>query len=209
MKKLFFIFLLIICYVLLANFNLKSNRTKNKSQLIEKNKSTDTIIHCVFSEDETKNCNCSAEIDLRDSLQLTHIKNQFYKSKTGHLYERTIGQRDLNGHLVDHEYFNGKISQEVDPFSFKPLEGWYAKDKNYVYYYRPVSGGMQILKLEKADVKTFKILDGHYKYGVDKNYFYEDATILKKFKPSITTFEKDEKGKTITLISNNQKYKFE
>ncbi|MEI9956710.1 MAG: DKNYY domain-containing protein [Ferruginibacter sp.] len=58
--------------------------------------------------------------------------------------------------LVDVTYFNGYFSQEVDPLTFEPLDGWYAKDKNYVYYYRPVSGGMQISKIDTADSKTFK-----------------------------------------------------
>ena len=84
-----------------------------------------------------------------------------------------------------------------------------SKSKKYVYYFRPVSGGMQISKLDKADPKTFKILDGHYKYGMDNNYFYEDADIIKDFKPLKTKFEKDKKGKIIALISNNQKYKLE
>jgi hypothetical protein len=213
MKKNNFIFLLVIFFILLISCNSnnsekKNNQSSEKLQLIERSQSTDKMIHC-GSEDKTKNCNCPAQLELNDSTQLTHIKNQFYKSKTGHLYERTIGQIEVNGHLTDHEYFNGYFSQEVDPLSFEPLDGWYAKDKNYVYYFRPVSGGMQISKLDKADSKTFKVLDGNYKYGLDKNYFYENADIIKDFKPLKTKFEKDKKGKIIALISNNQKYKLE
>lgn len=160
-------------------------------------------------EKHFENDNCSTEFALNDSLKLNHIINQFYKSETGHLYEKTTAQREVDGHLTDVIYFNGSFSQEVDPLSFEQLNGWYAKDKNNIYYYRPTSGGMQIIKLKKADVKTFKILDGHYKYASDKNYFYDQTEIIEGYKPSQTIFTFDGKKRIIEMNYENKSYKFE
>lgn len=165
--------------------------------------------HDVYSDDTSKSCKCSAQFELKDSLSLIHIKNQFYKSSTGHLYELTVGIRDVNGELTDREYFNGFFSQEVDPLSFEPLDGWYAKDKNYVYYYRQVSGGMQISKMKTADSKTFKMLPGHYKYAVDKGFYYDETDIIEGFLPNNTKLKLDNKGRAIALICNHKKYKLE
>ncbi len=150
-----------------------------------------------------------AQLELKDSSLLTHIKGQFYKSKPGQLFERTFGQKEIDGHLTDFEYFNGYISQEVDPLTFEPLDGWYAKDKNYVYYYRPVSGGMQFSKIDTADSKTFKLLAGHYKYAVDKNFFYDELEIIEGFVPNKTNLKFDNKGRAIEMTCNKKIYKFE
>ncbi len=154
-------------------------------------------------------CSCPAQFDLKDSLQLTHVKDQFYRSTTGHLYERTIGLKEINGHLTDNEYFNGYFSQEVDPLSFEQLDGWYAKDKSSVYYYRPVSGGMQISKIDTADTKTFNLLGGHYKYAMDKNFFYDELQIIDGFIPNKTKLKRDNKGRVIEMAYKNKTYKFE
>jgi hypothetical protein len=120
------------------------------------------------------------QVDLADSMVLEHIKGVFYKSKEGHLYERTIAQREMNGSssLIDVEYFNGVLPQDIDPLTFQQLDGWYAKDKNSAYYYRPTSGGMLTVKLDKADTKSFSIFQGHYQYAVDKNHVFANGEIL-------------------------------
>ena len=184
------------------------NNKMEKNELVKKEKQK-SISNGVSLQKHSENDNCSAEFQLNDSLKLNHIEKQFYKSRTGHLYEKTTAQREVDGHLTDVIYYNGVFSQEVDPLSFEELNGWYAKDKSNVYYYRPTSGGMQILKLEKADVKTFKILDGHYKYASDKNYFYDKTEIIEGYKPSQTIFTFDNKRRVIEINYGNKKYKFE
>lgn len=91
------------------------------------------------------------QLELADSSKLIHIKGLFYKNQTGHLYHRTFANREINDSLVFVEYFNGQLPQDIDPLSFAVFDGWFAKDKNSVYYYRPTSGGMLISKMEKAD----------------------------------------------------------
>lgn len=216
MKHRFKILFVVLTVSIFTNCNKKtaSNKTENiGNKEMEKPKfiPNEKLLtkHSVNSEIETENCTCSAQFDLKDSLKLRHIKNQFYKSQTGHLYEKTITQREINGHLADVGYFNGYFSQEVDPLSFEELDGWYAKDKSNVYYYRPTSGGMQISKLEKADAKTFKILKGHYKYASDKNYFYDEIKIIEGYKPSKTIFTFDNKKRATEMNCGNKKYKFE
>ena len=198
----------LMCFILTA-CNTQTQNKEQKTAVTDTAQITTIVKHCVYSDDTSKLCKCSIEFELKDSLKLTHIKDQFYKSKTGHLYERTIGMKEVNGHLTDNEYFNGYFSQEVDPLSFKPLDGWYAKDKNYVYYYRPVSGGMQISKIDTADTKTFKLLAGHYKYAMDKNFFYDEPTIIEGFIPGKTNLKIDSKGRVIEMTYKNKTYKFE
>ena len=109
--------------------------------------------------------------DLADSSKLTNVGGQFYRSSDGHLYERTSAQNDANGSESFYEYFDGQIPQDIDPLTFKELDGWYAKDKHFAYYYRPTSGGMLIVKLAKADVKSFRILTKLIiLYAVDKKF---------------------------------------
>ncbi|MBB6372475.1 DKNYY domain-containing protein [Chryseobacterium shigense] len=196
-----------------TSFFLKScNQTNEKNTLHNKSIKTGKsqfAANDIFLAKHSDSCNCSAEFESKDSIKLVHIKNQFYKSKTGHLYEKTEAQREINGHLKEIEYFNGSFSQDVDPLTFEPLDGWYAKDKNYIYYYRPVSGGMQISKLDKADNKTFKILPGQYKYGADKNYFYDGTEIIDDFVPNKTNFKLNSKGQIFEMECNQRKYKFE
>jgi hypothetical protein len=194
---------------LVTFFSCNSRRKGYEISDTNKPKQSNNIIHCVDADDESKNCNCPAQFNLSDSNQLTHIKNEFYKSNIGHLYERTIGVKEVNGHLTDYEYFNGHFSQEVDPLSFEALEGWYARDKNYVYYYRPASSGMQISRIDTADTQTFKLLAGHYKYGVDKNFFYDEPEIIQGFLQSKSKLKFDNKGRVTEMTCNNKTYKFE
>lgn len=198
----------LICFVLTACYEQTQNK-EQKSVVTDTAQITTIIKHCVYSDDTSKLCKCTIEFELKDSLELTHIKDQFYKSKTGHLYERTIEMKEVNGHLTDNEYFTGYFSQEVDPLSFKPLDGWYAKDKNYVYYYRPVSGGMQISKIDTADTETFNLLAGHYKYAMDKNFFYDEPTIIEGFIPNKTKLKLDNKGRVFEMTDGNKIFRFE
>ena len=203
----------LIFFTIIFFFFTSCNGTneKKKSHNIESHKPDKPkfIPNEKFLTKHFDSCECSAQFKLKDSLNLVHIKDQFYKSKTGHLYERTVGLKEVNGHLIDNEYFNGYFSQEVDPLTFEPLDGWYAKDKNYVYYYRPVSGGMQISKIDTADTKTFKLLAGHYKYATDKNFFYNERRIIHGFIPSKTNLKLDKKGRVIQMTCNSKTYKFE
>ena len=164
-----------------------------------------------FLTNHSNSCGCSAQFELKDSLKLEHIKGQFYRSQTGHLYEKTWSLQTLKGQdtLVDVLYFNGDFSQEVDPLTFRALDGWYAKDKNFIYYYRPVSGGMQIYKIDKADSKTFEILKGHYRYAKDRNHFYEDENIIENFVPQETKLYMDKKNRIIKMRYSNKTFNFE
>jgi hypothetical protein len=166
--------------------------------------------HCVYAGDSSKNCKCPIQLDLKDSSKLTLIKGRFYKSATGHLYEKNWSQQQLAGQdtLTEVLYFNGYFSQEVDPLTFQPLEGWYAKDKRHVYYYRPVSGGTQISKIDTADTRTFQLLAGHYRYARDKNFFYDEVEIIEGFIPAKTHLQMDDKGQVIEMTCENKVYKF-
>lgn len=167
------------------------------------------VQHCVYSENSSRLCKCPAQFDLKDSIKLTHIKNQFYRSNTGHLYEKTISTREVKNKLTDIIYFNGYFSQDVDPLTFTPLDGWYAKDKNYVYLYRPTSGGIRLSKIDNADSKTFKLLAGHYKYAKDKKFFYEEGEVIAGFVPSQTILKLDRKKRVFEMHCGAKKYKFE
>ena len=139
--------------------------------------------------------------ELADSPKLTHIKGQFYRSKDGHLYERTFADREINGSdsLASVEYFNGQLPQDIDPLTFVVLDGWYAKDKHFAYYYRPTSGGMLAIKMDKADVKTFKIFEGHYQYAVDKSHVYKDSEILENINPGKARVITDKNGEILSI----------
>ncbi len=208
LKNLFFFGL--ICFVLTA-CNEQTQNNQQTLSTVDTTQLSTNVKHCVYSDDTFQLCKCPAEYTLKDSFKLTHIKNQFYRSNTGHLYEKTIATKEVQGQdtLVDVTYFNGYFSQEVDPLTFELLDGWYAKDKNHVYYYRPVSGGMQISKIDTADSKTFKLLAGHYKYAIDKNFFYDEPQIIKGFIPNKTKLKLDNKGRVVEMTSNNKTYKFE
>jgi hypothetical protein len=198
-------FAFIVSMLLACNYQKQKTPQANSKVKAEKKP---IAHHDVDSDDTTKICKCPAQFELTDSSLLTHIKDRFYESQTGHLYEKTIALRKVNGRLTEIEYFNGYFCQEVDPQTFTPLGGWYAKDKNNVYYYRPVSGGMQISKVDGADNKTFKLLQGHYKYAMDKNFFYDDTQIIEGFSPAITKQVLNNKGEVTTIICRNKKFKF-
>jgi len=146
-----------------------------------------------------------SEYSLADSALVTHVKNAFYRSKSGHLYERTFAQIFPEGidTIAWKEYFNGQIPQTLDPLSFEALDGWFAKDKNAAYYYRPVSGGMIIMKLSVADAKTFKVLAGDYRYAVDSKNVYQESEILEDLDPATLRVIRNKEGRIIKLISGS------
>ena len=178
------------------------------------------LISCKYSNDNTQQANPTEKLEtptetkrnidtlkefkLADSFHLTHVKGDFYKGTSGHIYQRTFADQQAGGpdSLMKVEYFNGVLPQDIDPFTFKELDGFYAKDKNFAYYYRPTSGGMLIAKIEEADVKTFAVLQGHYKYAVDKKYVFKDGSIIDNLKSSTLQIERDSSGKIIKLISD-------
>jgi hypothetical protein len=200
-----------IITILLLSFLLTNCNEQKPNKTEQLAKEITILKHCVYSEDTTKNCHCAAQFYSKDSSFLTQIKDQFYRSKTGHLYEKTWSQQQLKGQdtLSWVLYFNGYFSQELDPKTFGELNGWYAKDKNYVYYYRPVSGGMQIIKIDNADQASFTLLAGHYKYGKDKNNYYEESGIIKGFPASKTIEYKDNQNRIRQILSGKKIFKFE
>lgn len=149
-----------------------------------------------------------AQLELKDSSMLTHVKGQFYKNRAGELFQKTFTDRELAGvdTLVKVEYFNGKLPQDLDPLTFEELDGWFAKDKYFAYYYRPTSGGMLIVKLDSADCKSFKILAGQYLYAVDNNHVFKETEILENINPQTMEIIKDKDGKIIKLISGLRTY---
>jgi DKNYY family len=151
------------------------------------------------------------QYDLADSNMLVHIKDQFYQSKGGRLYERTFAQRVGEGvdTLMWVEYFSGQIPQDLDPLSFEALDGWFAKDKNFAYYYRPVSGGMLISKLTDADAKSFQVLKGDYRYAIDKTNVYEETQVLKGLSPAALQVLRNSKGNIINLVSGSASHAVE
>lgn len=148
------------------------------------------------------------EFELADSLQLSHIKNQFYKGTTGHLYERTFRQHETtpDDTTMFAEYFNGIVDQDIDPITFEELNGWFAKDTNYVYYYRPMSGGMMSVKISEAIPKTFKIIKGEYEFAVDKYHVYFKSDCLKGLNPHYLKIVKGNEGRILKLMSGKAIY---
>ncbi len=180
--------------------------SENKSKTEYSKSVTDTI----SKQSNRKSEKYPAQYELKDSVQLAHIKDTFYRNEFGFLYEKTTAQRELNGSLKDVEYFNGIISQEIDPDAFQQIEdSWFAKDHKNVYYSRITSGGRQISKIENADVRTFKILDGNYRYAVDKSHFFYETEKIKDLIPSKTEQIKDEMGKVVSLKVKNKKLNLE
>jgi hypothetical protein len=68
---------------------------------------------------------------------------------------------------------------------------------------------MHISNIENADVNTFAILKGHYKYASDKNHFYNESEIIEGFIPSKTILMLDGEQHIIEIICNKKAFKFE
>lgn len=198
MTKTNFISLVGLLFCLTNCNELRQDKTPKSEQQKDNNPKTEKITR-----------NDLAELELKDSSMLKHIRGQFYKSKAGQLFERTFADREIYGvdTLVPVEYFNGTLSQDIDPLTFEQLDGWFAKDKNFAYYYRPTSGGMLVGKLEKADTKTFKVLSGDYKYAVDKNFVFDENQILKNLNPATLKIERGANGQVTKLTCGTTSYK--
>ena len=197
MTKTNFILLIVLLFCLTNCNEQRQDKIPKSEQQKDNNPKTEEI---------TKNN--LAQLELKDSSLLTHIKGQFYKSKQGQLFERTFADREINGvdSLVSVEYFNGKLPQDIDALTFEQLDGWFAKDKNFAYYYRPTSGGMLTVKLEKADSKSFKILAGQYLYAADYKHVFKETEILENVNPQKMKIIKDKDGKIVKLISGQTTY---
>ena len=145
------------------------------------------------------------QLALTDSAQLTHVKGLFFTGSEGHLYEKTTALREIemNGPLVNVEYFNGKIPQDIDPMTFHALDGWYAKDGHAAYYYRPTSGGMLILKLNGADSKSFEVLNGSYRFATDRTHVFGDGQLLEGLNPKHLKFMRSKTGEILS-VENSQ-----
>lgn len=145
---------------------------------------------------------------LADSTQMVHVHGRFYRNGKGHLFQLVTGGFEVKGSdtLVDSSYFNGHIPQDIDAASFMELDGWFAKDKNYAYYYKPVYGGMLIAKIAGADAASFKVLEGHYRYAADNKHVYEATEMVQGLDPQQLRVVKDTSGRIIKLVSGKQQH---
>ena len=183
-----------------CNSSVDKNYQKAKiNSIADKNKQSQTA----------KRTDTLVQLDLDDSAKLLHVKNQFYKGATGHLYERTFYQREITPDDTSMfvEYFNGNLIQDIDPMTFEELNGWYAKDKYHVYYYSPTSGGMLSVKLKTADPNTFAMLKDQYEYGADKNGVFRGAELLMGLNPKKLKIIKNKEGQISKLISGSKTYR--
>jgi len=160
-----------------------------------------TIVSCNASQKKQV-----AQLALKDSSSLVHIRGSFYKSSTGQLFERTMATTSSDDSLILLEYFNGKLPQELDPMTFEKMNGWYARDKNVVYYYRPTSGGMLITPVLGADAPSFTVLSGHYLYAVDNSHVFTGTQILQGLQPGKLNITRDSSGMIRKLMSDTTSY---
>jgi len=150
-----------------------------------------------------------AELQLKDSAKLVHVKNQFYRSHSGQLFQLTEAAHDVPGSdtLVNFKYFDGTLPQGIDPLTFKMLDGWYAKDRNFVYSYRPTSGGMYCFKIDSADYKTFKMLKGETFLAADKKHLYNQGGLVDSINPANMKIKRDKHGWAVEIVSGGHVYK--
>ncbi len=84
----------------------------------------------------------------------------------------------------NHVFFKGKIVLEVNPDTFKVLEGcldgtyylecdntFYAKDDTYAYFIRTISDEVKVIKTKSLEDFHFKVIDERG-YAFDKEYSY-------------------------------------
>lgn len=72
------------------------------------------------SEIHGQSCNCKLDVVLSETSAFINMSNGFYKSKSGHLYNRTSA---LVGETLEFkEYLNGNIYQNVDGETFEQIE---------------------------------------------------------------------------------------
>lgn len=148
--------------------------------------------------------------ELKDSARLAHIKNQFYRSKTGRLFQKTYAPPPAEHPDADGEtYFKGTIPQDLDPFTFEVIDGsWFAKDKNFVYNYRPTDAGMVCIKIKDANVKHFKLLPGVTggRHGADDRHVFEEESIIENINPKTMRVITDKDGWLKEIISGHYVY---
>jgi len=130
-----------------------------------------------------------AELQLKDSAKLVHVKNQFYRSHSGQLFQLTEAAHDVPGSdtLVNFKY--------------------YAKDRNFVYSYRPTSGGMYCFKIDSADYKTFKMLKGETFLAADKKHLYNQGGLVDSINPANMKIKRDKHGWAVEIVSGGHVYK--
>jgi hypothetical protein len=196
MRKTTLIFTLLFWQVAAICQNNNAQKTKHTNS-------------CFINEQTTKACTCKIAINLEDSNTLKHIKYDFYINNLGHIFNITskFNESTKTKPAYLSGYFNGCIPQFIDVFSFEYIDGFYAKDTNNVYYNQGTSGGTVFIVLENVHVKSFKVLNQHYAYGVDKNNYYEMGSIIKGFPVNKNKVIKNAKGRIITLLCNKKKYK--
>ncbi len=136
-----------------------------------------------------------------DSSRMVKLKSPFYRDAQGHLYLKTIAQREVKNidTLVDVICFNGDIPQFIDVPTFTALDGWYAKDINHIYFFRPYSDGEHLTLVKDADSKSFHIPKGEYLNGEDAQHVFCNGELLKGFIAGKTTYSKDNQGLTVKL----------
>jgi hypothetical protein len=131
---------------------------------------------------ETHDKDSLIELSFSDSAELQAVANNFYRNRSGHLYNKTVANHEIDEEdtLVDIPYFNGMIPQDLDPYSFEPIgDSWYAKDKKHIYLYRPTSGGMLIRKVDSVDYASFKPLESAYgSIAKDKQHLIYEGNIV-------------------------------
>lgn len=138
-----------------------------------------------------------------DSAKLTHVKNQFYRDKKGRLFDKMdapLQADNIDAGLVT---FFRLTDQDIDPLTFETIDGsWYARDKRFVYEYRPNDSGMICIKMENADVRHFKLLsDNSGQYGADRKHVFEETDIIKHLNPLNMRVITDKEGHLLKIIS--------
>jgi hypothetical protein len=183
---------LITLFFLLSCNSDKNSNHKERNISISKNLLPDTL----------------SEIAITDSANhLVRVKGLFYKGRSGHLYLRTWYNKDVAGidTLVDGEYFNGTIPQDIDPYTFNQFD-LYAMDKRFAYFCQPTSGGLAISKIDNADITTFKAWGDPESIAADSKHVYIHGNLLKGIDPSKTQKIINKEGVITGLRCDNIDY---
>jgi hypothetical protein len=128
-----------------------------------------------------------------NSQEYTHVKFDFYSSKTGQLCERKLVCAIDNDSACNCDFivkydsvfkifrsdslYEIQLGLIIDIKSFEHVYSIeYSKDKYRVYYFHPNSDGGVRQIVEGADPTTFRSLD--YRWGIDERHvFYEDRKL--------------------------------
>jgi hypothetical protein len=127
-----------------------------------------------------------------DSSSYTHLKYDFYISKTGKLCERKLASaKGTNCNCLFEVYYDSTykvyiddtiierpLDEIVDIDSFEWIDSSdYSKDKNKVFYFYSNSDGGIRFVIDMADPKSFRRLC-EYRWGIDDNYVFYRGDIL-------------------------------